>query len=150
MVGLNTVLLLGSELLMRPESILSSRSTSSCGCSTLINLHFASPVSLYLRALGKIQMELRVSMDLVFNSAVLVWTVSIWTIGVVEVLLRVPMIQSRMVILHLRGTITWLHHGQYLGEPLAVLNTNNFVTQIKELTLAILSDGSLNGSLFQA
>ena len=150
MVGLNTVLLLDSKLLVRAESLLSSRSTGSRGCSSLINLHFTSPVSLDLRALGKIQMELRVSMDFVLNSAVLVWTVSIWTIGVIEVLARVSVIQSRMGVWHLRGTITWLHHGQYLREPLTVLNTDNFVTQMRELTLAILSDGSLNGSLFQA
>lgn len=64
------------------------------------------------------------------------------------------------IILHDGGALTRLHHRQDLRETLTVLiidnktnviskfNLTNKITENK-LTRAILSDGSLNGSLFQ-
>ena len=64
------------------------------------------------------------------------------------------------IILHDGGALTWLHHRQDLRETLTVLiidNKTNVISKFNltnkimesKLTRAILSDGSLNGSLFQ-
>ena len=53
---------------------------------------------------------------------------------------------------HLAVAVTGTHHREDLGETLAILGAKYNLLQSESLllTLAILSDGSLNGNLFQA
>ena len=66
------------------------------------------------------QVEIRVSIDFFLKSIVLVWTIAIWSVGVVET--TVSMLKCRMVV-HLVLAVTWSHHSQNFGETLPVLNT---------------------------
>ena len=67
-------------------------------------------------------------MQAIVESTVLVWSVSVGTVGVVELMVVVTVLKGRLVV-DLLGAVTWSHHGEYLGEALSILQDThkNFI-----------------------